>query len=580
MPMDGIMLTYIAAELSDALIGGRVDKVSQPEGDTLVLLIRNQNKNHKLLLCASPNNARCHLSYLNHLNPPEPPMFCMLLRKHLLNARLSAIRQIDGDRQLHITFECMDEMNEKTDKTLILEIMGRHSNLIFVNDSLRILDAIRHVSGDMSRVREVLPGLLYLAPPAQEKVDPASLTRETILKALSLAKGPLSKALMSFVSGLSSPAASEWAYRLSGTETAAVEELDADKLCDKLLCLIASLKTLAPPVVQWDDDGTARDVFPFPYLAFDTKNQRAYDTPSEALEAFFASRDRKDRITQKSAALTRSVKTHLERCEKKLALQNEELLNAALMDEYRIKGELITANLFQLQKGQEMVSLPNFYDEQSAPMPILLDKQLTPVQNAQKYFKRYQKARSAKETAKVQKEKTESELYFLENTYLDLLKCEAEPELMEIRSELEKAGYLRPAKARGAKRKLPESKPYTYVSADGIEILVGKNSLQNDRITTLAKGDEIWLHAKDMPGSHVVIKHEGTPPDATLLQAAQLAAFYSKGRSSTGVPIDYTARKHVKKPGGSPAGFVIYTNQRTLYMTANESDIRKMQMRE
>lgn len=576
MPMDGLMLTYVARELTDTLILGRVDKISQPEQDTLILTIRSQNANHKLLLCASPNNARCHLTRLNPLNPPEPPMFCMLLRKHLLGGRVKDIRQVGGDRQIHFIFECMDEMNEKTERTLILEIMGRHSNLILVNDAGRILDAARHVNADMSRVREVLPGLPYLPPPAQNKVAPQSMTQAAAQSFFQDAKGPALKALSAFVSGLSAASAQEWAFRLTGAPDTLVEDMDLPVFIEKLMAWVQKLPSLSPPVVQLNEDGAARDVFPFPYLSCDTLNQQTHASPSDALEAFFSSRDQKDRILQKSAALSRSLKTHIERCEKKLALQNEELQNAAKMDEYRIKGEILTANLYLLKKGQELVTLPNFYDPDGGTMEIALDKQLTPAQNAQKYFKRYQKARSALETAKVQKEKTEQELLFLEGSLDDLNKCAEEAELMEVRAELEKAGYVRRAATRGARRKLPQSKPYVYLSDDGVRILVGKNSVQNDRLTSAALGDETWLHAKDMPGSHVIIQKEGVPPERTLLQAAQLAAYFSKGRQSAGVPIDYTFRKHVKKPGGSPAGFVIYTNQRTLFMTVSEKDIIKI----
>ncbi len=562
MPMDGIMLGFVQRELNEKLIAGRVDKISQPEGDTVILLIRSQNENLKLLLCASANNARCHLTKVNYVNPPEPPMFCMLLRKHLLGARVKAIRQIDGDRQIHFVFEAMDEMNVKQDKTLVLEIMGRHSNLVLLNDTGKIIDSCTHVNYEMSRVREVLPGLNYLPPPSQEKFPPEAITRDMARQRLAPYQEDLAKGLMTFVSGLSKPGANEWAFRLmQGSD---------------LVTLIESLPGLTPPVVLWSRGGIAQDVFPFPYLSHDTTLQTPYDSPSEALEAFFASRDLSDRISQKSANMARSLKTHIERNEKKLALQTQELQSAGQMENYRIMGELITANLYQLQKGQELVSLYNYYDEAGGNLNIPLDKQLTPSQNAQKYFKRYQKARSAQETAKEQREKTLGELAFLEAAYEDLRKCTDEKDILDIRGELERAGYLRATFQRGMKRKAVPSTPLCYESVDGIPIYVGKNAVQNDRITGDARGDEIWLHAKDMPGSHVVIKYEGMPPDSTLSQAAQLASFYSKGKAAPLNPVDYTFRKHVKKPGGSPMGFVIYTNQKTVYMTVTQEDILKI----
>ncbi len=576
MPMDGLTLHFAARELNEKLTQGRVDKVAQPEKDMLVLLIRSQGENHRLLMCASPNNARAHLTNQNLLNPMEPPMFCMLMRKHLLGGRVLAIRQLGGDRVLKIDIENTDELGYPSTRSLYLEIMGRHSNLIAVDAQGKIIDAIRHVGHDMSRVREVLPGLYYEAPPAQDKLDFTSFTKEEAQERLQSLSGRLDKALANLFRGLSSVAAQEITYRLTGTDKALMEESDISILNQRLYDFMALMPTLSPPVLQKDQDGGNVDVFPFPYLSRDTSLQESFSGVSQALDAFFSTRDQAERITQKSASLNRLLKTHIERCEKKLALQLQELENSARMEEYRIMGDLITANLYQLRKGLESVKLLNYYDPDGNYIDIPMDKQLTPVQNAQRYFKRYQKARAAKETAAEQKEKTLVELAFLEGALDDLQKCVEESELAEIRQEMQRAGLVRASHSRKPQRKLPESQPLRFESRDGIEIVVGKNSLQNDRITSAAKGDETWLHAKDMPGSHVIIKKEGEIPQSTLQEAAQLAVYFSRGRQSAGVPIDYTLRKHVKKPGGSPAGFVIYVNQRTLYMTVSESDIKKI----
>ncbi len=576
MPMDGLTLSFVARELHQKLVGGRIDKITQPEKDMLVLLIRSQGENHRLLLCASPNYARAHLTRQTPINPPEPPMFCMLMRKHLQGGRIISVKQIGGDRVLHVETENADELGVIQTQTLILEIMGRHSNLIVVDGKGKILDAIRHVSGDMSRVREVLPGLPYDPPPSQDKLDPSYITPEEVRLKLSGLSGRLDKALGLAISGFSATAAREAAFRLASSSQVLLEDFDLTALSLRLCEWIGRVPGLTPPVLLVDAYGAALDVFPFPYLSYDTDSQKPCDTMNQALDDFFCTRDAQERITQKSASLYKLLKTHLERCEKKLALQTEELNSSARMEEYRVLGEMITAHLHELHKGQESARLQNYYDPEGGFLQVELDKQLTPAQNAQKYFKRYQKARSARETAAQQREKTLAELSVLEGALDDLGKCVEEAELMEIRQELQKAGYVRANHTRKPVKRLPESLPYKYISQDGIEILVGKNSLQNDRITGAAKGDETWLHAKDMPGSHVVIRREGTIPSTTLMEAAQLAAYYSKGRQSAGVPIDYTLRKYVKKPGGSPAGFVIYTNQRTLYITVNAEDIRKI----
>ena len=332
--------------------------------------------------------------------------------------------------------------------------------------------------------------------------------------------------------------------------------------------------------VLMGENGEASDVFPFPYFSRNLDAQRPYRTLSEALEAFFGSRDARDRLSQKSASMLRMLRTQVERCEKKLAMQEEELASAEKMDEYRVMGEAIHANLFQIQKGMQAVELPNWFSEEGGTILVPLDTQLTPVQNAQRYFKKYQKARNARETAAVQREKTLTELDYLEGMLLDVDKCVQESELEEIRAELVRTGYLKKNTNRRQQRQLPRSKPYVYLSADGIEILVGKNATQNDRLTGSARPDEMWLHAKDMPGSHVIIQAEGDIPEQTLREAAQLAAWYSKGQRSSMVPIDYTRRKYVKKPGGAAPGKVIYTHQKTAYMTVDESDIRRIRLKE
>ena len=573
MPMDGLTLGFAARELDALLKGGRVDKITQPEKDTVILLIRAGSENRRLLLCASPNNARCHLTGANFPNPLEPPMFCMLLRKQLLGARVLGMKQIGGDRVLHLDLDTVDEMGDHVLRRLILEVMGRHSNLILVDSENRILEAARHVSQDMSRVRLIQPGLTYAPPPAQDKLDPACMNAILLSDRLAAAGDvPLHKALAGCVAGLSNPAARELAFRVLTPGCDQADDLSA--AAARLADLFARLPGMVDPRVLLDENGDALDVFAFPYLSRDLTRQQPQPTVSQALERYFGARDQQDRLQQKSASMVRLLKGHIERCEKKLALQEEELASAQKMEEYRIMGELINANLWQLQKGQTQAELSNFYDENGATLTVPLDIQLTPAQNAQRYFKKYQKARSARQTAAEQREKTLAELNYLEGALLDVGKCVGESELEEIRQELVHTGYLRKNTNRRQQRALPQSKPYHYLSSDGIAIDVGKNAVQNDRLTTTARPNETWLHAKDMPGSHVIIRTEGEVPPATLREAAILAAWYSKGQRSSSVPVDYTLRRYVKKPSGAVPGYVIYTNQHTVYMTVSESDVR------
>ena len=573
MPMDGLTLGFAARELDATLAGGRIDKITQPEKDAVILLIRANNANHRLLLCASPNNARCHLTNGTFPNPLEPPMFCMLLRKQLMGGRILSVKQIGGDRVVHVDIDVVDELGDHVLRRLILEIMGRHSNLILVDGNGRILEAARHVNMEMSRVRQVQPGLDYLPPPGQDKLDPAEITADALMQRIA-AQGdiPLHKALQACVAGLSNPAAKELACRVlqPGCDRADDVQDAAARLTD----FLRRLPDMAAPCVLVDDMGDACDVFPFTYLSQAYDLQQPCGTISGALERYFGARDQQDRISQKSASMVRLLKGQIDRCERKLALQEEELASAARMEEYRLMGELINANLWQLHKGQDKAELYNYYDENGGTMIVPLDIQLTPSQNAQRYFKKYQKARSARETAAEQREKTLRELDLLEGALLDVGKCVGESELEEIRQQLVQAGYMKRSTNRRQQRALPQSKPYHYRSSDGIDIHVGKNAAQNDRLTTGAKPNETWLHAKDMPGSHVIIRKEGDIPDRTLLEAAMLAAWYSKGQRSSSVPIDYTLKRYVKKPSGAAPGMVIYTNQRTLYMTVSESDLR------
>ena len=579
MPMDGRTAGFAARELNEILRGGRIDRITQPERDTVVLTIRAGGANHRLLLCASPNNARCHLTLGSFSNPLEPPALCMLMRKQLAGARIEAVRQEGGDRIIHVDLDAVNEMGDHVLRRLVLEIMGRHSNLLLLDENGRILEAVRHVNPEMSRVRQIQPGMAYTPPPAQDRLNPDTLTAEELYEKLrDRREAGFIRALADSVTGLSRTAAEELACRiLRGGEVWPENLRDA---CDRLADFFRRLPAMADARVLYSDNGEAADVFPFPYLSRHTGSQKAFSTLSEALEVYYGSRDAKDRLNQKSASMVRTLKGQLDRCQRKLALQLEELSSAEKMEEYRRMGEAVNANLYQLKKGMAEAVLPDWNDPEGGTITVPLDIRLTPSQNAQRYFKKYQKARSAREIAAGQRDRTLAEMDYLEGMLLDVDKCVGESELEEIRQELVRAGYLKKVTSRRQQRQLPQSKPYRYLSADGIEILVGKNAAQNDRITLGARPDYLWLHAKDMPGSHVIVCCEGEPPLETMKQAALLAAWYSKGQHSSMVPVDYTLRRHVKKPSGAAPGKVIYTHQKTAYMTAEENEIKGIRLLE
>ena len=562
MPMDGLTLSLVTRELREALVGGRVDRITQPERDELNILVRNHGRNQLLLLSASAGCARAHITREKKVSPLEPPMLCMLLRKHISGGRVRDVRQINGDRILEVEFEHLDELGDSARKILICEFMGRHSNLILVDGEGRILECARRVTESMSSVREVLPGLRYERPPAHGKT-PFDAPGEDIVRALQEASGPLHKAIAASISGLSVQTARELAFRAAGNEDAHTQELDMSSIAPAVARALSEVQGEAAPALLFAETGEPVDVVAFPYLSRAALRSERFATISEAMDAFYRARDRAERIKQKSAALHRVLKNNIERCERKLALQKEALLGSERMEEYRVKGELLTASLHLAKKGMKSVTIPNYYEEGTPDLEVQLDEKLSPGQNAQRYFKLYQKARSAKRLAAEQVEKTTEELNYLEGQMLNLSACEEESELAELREELEKYGYVRKNHNRRQMKKLEPSKPMRFDSPTGIPILVGKNNLQNDKLTFTAEPNEWWLHAKDMPGSHVIVL-SADPDEETLHMAARLAARYSKGASAGKVPVDMTRRRYVKKPAGAKPGFVIYTNQKTV----------------
>ncbi len=575
MPMDGLTLGFIARELNAALSGARIERVNQPEKDMLVLLLRNNGKNHKLLLSASPSFARAHLTEAQFTNPISAPMFCMLMRKHLTGGKLISISQLHGDRVLLLEMEAQDELGVMHPYQMYLEAMGRHSNLTLVRDG-KIIDAIRHVTDDMSRVRQALPGLPFTLPPAQDKLSPEEADAGALLSRLQGYEGRFDKALSLHISGLSAAAARELSLRVTGSEQASADPNHLPEICEKLSAFLAKLPEMSPPMLLRGEDGLAADVFPFLYLSYPADRQQAMPSLSQALDSFYDGRDRRDRMQQRTASLRKTLKTSIERNEKKLALQQEELLNAARSEEYRVMGELLNAHLYQVPRGAETVTLDNYYDGQ--PLRIPLDVRLSPAQNAQRYFKRYQKARAAARLAAEQKEKTLRELGILEEALCDLDSCQNEEDLSDIRRVLRDEGLM---KATAAERKKQpkgqrKSAPMRFAAPDGTVISVGKNALQNEQLTSAARGNDMWLHAKDMPGSHVIIHAEDKPiSDETLLCALRLAAWYSKGKGQA-VPVDATLRKYVKKPSGTPVGFVTFTHQSNYVIQVTEAEIQQI----
>lgn len=586
MPQDGVLLHGMTRELDALLVGARIDKVLQPERDELHLLLRGAGENLRLLLSASSNHARIHITQKAKPNPIEPPVFCMLLRKHLCGGRVLKVQQEGLDRILDVMIENRDELGEPAVFTLTIEIMGRHSNII-VHREGRIIDSIKRIPLSLSRVREVLPGLPYERPPAQDKKNPLELLGEEAYFALLEQAGEgqsVDRAICSLLSGVATASAQDIARRadVSGLVMQDLGTHARVRLAREMDAWFTRVRMgdFAPTLVL-DDIQSPVDILPFPFAVYSPERMHAQPSLSRAMYAFYEGRDRKERSRQRSQTLNRVLSQALSRAENKLAVQRQALQDAGEMETLRLQGELLTANLYRVQKGMRTIEVDNYYTP-GETLAIPLDIRKNPSENAQAFFKRYAKMRAALARATEELPHTQQEIEYLQGQLDNLEKCTTEAELVEIREELVQEGILRPEKGKKKKQpKLPPpSKPLKVMLPGGIAAYIGKNNQQNDRLTLRdAAPDDVWLHVKDAPGSHVIIK-DSNPAQEALLAAAMLAAHYSSQKDSSNVAVDYTQRRYVKKPSGAKPGMVIYTHQRTLYVTPDAALLAKLEQQQ
>ncbi|MGE5678554.1 MAG: NFACT family protein [Pseudomonadota bacterium] len=583
MPFDGSVVNSIVQELGSKLINGKIDKVYQTEKDELLITVRSYKDTYRLLLSASSTYPRVHLTDENKSNPAVPPSFCMLLRKHLLGGRIVAVRQPEFERIIEIDIDSFDEMGYSTHKALLTEIMGRHSNIIFIDkETNKIIDSIKRISFEISSVREILPGGFYEYPPSGDKTNPLSATGESFLGGITSLAGSIKaeKYIMNSYNGISPIIAREICLNAGIDSDTDLKQCDAELLKELYNAFskfqeAVSKADFHPNIVY--KDGKASDFSCFRLNIYKDNEDQDYESISETVERFYHEKDSKDRIKQKSGDIHKIISNRLDRCYKKLEILSGELQEASDSEKYKIYGDLIMSNIYYLQKGEEKARLQNYYSPQGEYVEIPLDTRLSPASNAQKYYKHYNKSKTAVTKINAQIEDNKQEIMYLETQLDNLDKCTEELELEEIRNELAEQGYAKSRKTAGNK-KTKASKPMHFISAAGFEIYVGKNNVQNDYLTLkLAVNQDLWFHTKDIPGSHVIVKTDGKEvDDATLLEAANLAAFYSKGKMSSKVPVDYTRRKNVKKPNGAKPGMVIYENNQTIYITPDENKINNM----
>lgn len=583
MPFDGSVVHSIVSELSSKIMNGKIDKIYQPEKDELIIHIRNYRDSYKLLLSASPSYPRVHLTADTKSNPTVPPSFCMLLRKHLLGGRITAVTQPDYERIIEIDIECFDELGYSAHRTLIAEIMGRHSNIIFIDKtSGKIIDSIKRVSFEISSVREILPGMQYEYPPSGDKVNPLEVVKDDFLRSIGSVSGSIraEKYLINSYNGISPVFAREICLRASIDN-----DDDIKQLSDLQMISLHNAFSWFQALVSRGDykpnivfkEGKASDFSSFELEIYKGYEKKFYDSMSEVVLRYYFEKDQKDRIKQKSGDIHRIIANRLDRCCKKLEVLGNELSEA--QDSNRLKefGDLIMSNLYSLNKGMDKARLLNYYSQAGEYVDIPLDTRLTPSANAQKYYKQYNKSKNAIGMINQQIEENKQEIMYLEAQLDNLEKCTEDIEIEEIRNELSEQGYIKARKNKKSKQ-VKVSKPMHFMSSGGFDIHVGKNNVQNDYLTLrFASPQDLWLHTKDIPGSHVIIKTEGRElDDVTLKEAANLAAYYSKGRMSSNVPVDYTKKRNVKKPAGAKPGMVIYDNYRTMYITPDEEKVNGM----
>ncbi len=576
MAIDAICLQAVAGELRPQLLGLRVDKVHQPARDQVVLLFRGK----RLLLNAGAGAPRLQLTEILRDNPAEPPMFCMLLRKHLSGARVAGLTQPPLERLVKIEFDASDELGRAGRRTLVLEAMGRRSNLILLDGEGRVIDSLRRVDADMSAARQVLPGLFYQPPASTGRLPFLEETEEGFSArfAAAAAEKTLDAFLLDQYFGLSPLMARELAFQAAGDVDARVFQMGGPgplwraledfqnrvrEECFTPVCLLRDGKPLDFACVPVGQYGGAAECV-------------AYPSFSALLDAFYEAREKQERARQRGADLLRAASTARDRLRRKLALQEKEYAATQDRDKLRIQGDLITANLYRMERGQARLECENYY-EAGAPASIPLDPLLTPQQNAAKYYKRYAKAKTAEKYLREQMDLARRDLEYLESVLAELAQAETEADYLDVRAELREAGFLK-KQGRGKKEKSRPAAPWEFCTSSGLRVLAGRNNRQNDKLTLKdADRRDLWLHTQKIHGSHVILRCAGrTPSEEDIAEAAMVAAWFSQARESGNVPVDYTEVRNVKKPAGGRPGMVIYTTCRTVNVTPEEAAVERL----
>ncbi|MBO5372150.1 MAG: NFACT family protein [Lachnospiraceae bacterium] len=577
MAFDGIVVANLVYELNQNILNSRISKIAQPENDELLFTLKSPSGQFRLAMSASASLPFLYLTKQNKPSPLTAPNFCMVLRKHIANGRITKIYQPGLERIIHFEVEHLDELGDLCRKTLIVELMGKHSNIIFCKEDGTIIDSIKHVGAQISSVREVLPGRTYFIPDTTHKLNPFETTQTEFFDTVCHKPESISKAIYGTYTGISPAIANEICYRAGVDGDFSVSSLNEDEklhLYHHFDWFMSDIKetNFSPNIVYKEKEPI--DFSAVNCSTYDAYTREEYASISEVLETYYASRNSYTRIRQKSSDLRRIVSTALERNRKKYILQQKQLKDTDKKEKYRIYGELLNTYGYGLEEGAKKLEALNYYTNEMITIP--LDEQLSASENAKKYFDRYGKLKRTFEALTTLIEETKDEIEHLESISTALDIAVSEDDLVQIREELVEFGYIR--KKRGDKKTKIKSKPFHYISSDGFHIYVGKNNYQNDELTfKFATGNDWWFHAKGMPGSHVIVKTEGEElPDRTFEEAGKLAGFYSKGRDNEKVEIDYLQKKNVKKPNKSAPGFVVYYTNYSLTIHPDISGIEEI----
>lgn len=581
LSFDGIILNNLKHELESTILDARIEKIYQPEEDELTISLRSSNSNLKLLLSSNAKYPRIHLSDSNKTNPMTAPLFCMILRKHLTGGRIIKFNQPNFERILEVYIEVIDEFRDLVIRKLIIEIMGKHSNIILTDENNLIIDSIKHISENISSVRTILPRTTYVYPPNHGKINPIIVTKDGFLSAFTKAVSneTIERFLYGVFTGISPLIANEICIASDLSKDTPIANLspinldDLYKSFEKIITQILSKNFTG--FIIYDNQKQPMDFYSLTLTSINEKNKVYFKSLSETLDTYYHQKDNSDRIKQKYSDIKKLIENYLDRAKKKKVILVKSIDDTKNADEYKLIGDLIISYIYMIEQGSKEIEVINFFSEQQEKIKITLDKDLSPSKNAQRFFARYNKMNRTKIAATTQLCEVNNEIIYLQSLMASLDSVENEHDISEIKQELRDEGYLKKSKEKSKKIK---SEPLHYISTDCFDIYVGKNNYQNDYLTMkFAKSNDLWLHTKEIPGSHVIIRADNkTIPDTTIYEAALLAAYYSKGRQGGNVPVDYTEKRNVKKPSGAKPGFVIYLTNKTMYVTPDEDEVGKI----